>query len=253
MEFLTNAIFYKGLQLLLIDGGAIAFAYMGYRLYMAGITVGQNTATAEVGPAKSRLFRFAVSGRGPGLLFMFFGAVVLSISLTSGGAFTNTTVATNPLGQNQDLRDRIAKIEEAVSKVQDRTNDASATAKSAQETSNKFDSRLSELSAVSADNTRFISETVNILRKERPGFEIPSLSRLDEVVKKIGPKPEGLPIPVIASTLSEVGSARREVPKSDAGPLIGTPALPPSITAPTSTPAPAPASASPSSPGGFRR
>lgn len=94
-----DPIVWRGIERLVICLGAIAFAYLGYRLYAIGIKPGRNTTTVE-----SPLLKFALSGTGPGLFFMAFGATVLAIALSTGDArttMTETTFADNPAGAPQ--------------------------------------------------------------------------------------------------------------------------------------------------------
>ena len=81
-----DPIIWRGIERLLIALGGIVFAYLGYRLYVQGITRGRGEAQV-----KSPILQFALSGTGPGLFFMAFGAIVLSISLSTGGSSTTVT------------------------------------------------------------------------------------------------------------------------------------------------------------------
>lgn len=83
----TDPIIWRGVERVVIAVGAIAFGYLGYKLYINGITRG--TSEVEV---KYSFVRFAVSGTGPGLVFMTFGAVVLVTGLSTGGASTNEKI-----------------------------------------------------------------------------------------------------------------------------------------------------------------
>jgi len=80
-----DPIVWRGIERLVISVGSIIIAYLGYRLYLHGVKSGKNTVEVE-----SPLLKFALSGTGPGLFFMAFGACVLSISLYTGGAKSNT-------------------------------------------------------------------------------------------------------------------------------------------------------------------
>lgn len=76
-----DPILLRGLERIFITVGAVIFAYLGYRLFLKGKDSGPGTL--EV---KSDLLKVVVSGQGPGLFFMAFGAVVLMFSILSGGA-----------------------------------------------------------------------------------------------------------------------------------------------------------------------
>ncbi|KJV05198.1 hypothetical protein [Methylocucumis oryzae] len=66
----------RGLERIIVDMGGILFAYLGYKLYIAGVEKGRNHLTAE-----SKFYRFVFSGIGPGLFFMAFGGLVLVTAL----------------------------------------------------------------------------------------------------------------------------------------------------------------------------
>ena len=76
-----DAVTFRGLERLIIVIGAIVFAYLGYRLFLAGIDKGPGKLEAQ-----TRFYKFVFSGVGPGLFFMAFGAVVLVTALFTGGA-----------------------------------------------------------------------------------------------------------------------------------------------------------------------
>lgn len=81
-----DPILLRGIERIVIALGAVCFAYLGYRLYQAGVTRGKTQATVH-----SPLLKFALSGTGPGLFFMAFGAAVLVSGLATGGASTTIT------------------------------------------------------------------------------------------------------------------------------------------------------------------
>jgi hypothetical protein len=76
-----DAVTFRGLERLVIVVGAIVFAYLGYRLFLAGIDKGPGKLEAQ-----TRFYKFVFSGVGPGLFFMAFGAIVLVTALFTGGA-----------------------------------------------------------------------------------------------------------------------------------------------------------------------
>jgi hypothetical protein len=81
-----DPILVRGVDRLLIDGLAFGFAFLGYKLYMNGITKGKGEMRA-----KSKLGELMLSGTGPGLFFMAFGAIVLIVCLVTGGGQTSET------------------------------------------------------------------------------------------------------------------------------------------------------------------
>jgi hypothetical protein len=83
MELIMDPIVWRGLERLIVVTGAITFAYLGYRLFLAGIDKGPSKIEAE-----TRFYKFAFSGVGPGLSFMAFGAIILVTALFTGGAQT---------------------------------------------------------------------------------------------------------------------------------------------------------------------
>src|SRR6185436_6967337 len=72
MQSLSDPIIWRGIERIAIVLGALFFAHLGFQLYK----IGQNTGPAKL-DLKSPVIRFALSGVGPGLMFMAFGAVVL--------------------------------------------------------------------------------------------------------------------------------------------------------------------------------
>lgn len=82
MDFSTvDPIVWKGVERILIAIGAIIFGCLGYRLYMEGFA-----RKKEKNAAHSLFLRFALSGTGPGLAFMVFGAFLLYMTLSSDEA-----------------------------------------------------------------------------------------------------------------------------------------------------------------------
>ena len=83
-----DAYDYRGIERLVVAGGAIFLIYLGYRLYVKGLSSG-----AVKGSADTTFMKFAVSGTGPGILFMCFGALVLALGLLTGGGETTKDLA----------------------------------------------------------------------------------------------------------------------------------------------------------------
>ncbi|TGL58718.1 hypothetical protein [Leptospira sarikeiensis] len=75
-----DPIAYRGIERLLIAFGGILFGYLGYRLFLKGITTTKSDLKFE-----SASLNIIFSGTGPGLFFMIFGAIILITSLYSGG------------------------------------------------------------------------------------------------------------------------------------------------------------------------
>lgn len=78
----------RGIERLLTIIGAIAFAYFGYRLYILGFEKGQSKLTTE-----SKFYKFALSGTGPGLMFMAFGGIILVTALFTGTAIQKKSLS----------------------------------------------------------------------------------------------------------------------------------------------------------------
>lgn len=73
---MTDPLFYRDIELLLICFGGIFFGYLGYRLFIFGVTEGKSKFEAE-----TQVVRLVFSGTAPGLFFMFAGASILVIAL----------------------------------------------------------------------------------------------------------------------------------------------------------------------------
>ncbi len=82
------------------------FAYLGFRLYLAGVTHGEIKSEAA-GP----LGRLILTGTGPGLAFMFFGAVLVTVQSLSGRseASVEYTVQGDPVNQSEVSRDALLR------------------------------------------------------------------------------------------------------------------------------------------------
>lgn len=118
----------RGLERILVVVGAIIFGYLGYRLYVLGISGTQSKVNFN-----SQLMKFAASGTGPGLLFMIFGAVVLVFSLALGGTReivsterveksteSHSNAAVSSSGSSKDVIER-KTVEKMQKKSADRT------------------------------------------------------------------------------------------------------------------------------------
>ena len=90
-----DAVTFRGLERLIIVFGAIIFAYLGYRLFLAGIDKGPGKLEAE-----TRFYKFAFSGVGPGVFFMAFGGIVLVTALFTGGAESVSPGGTSSIVKN---------------------------------------------------------------------------------------------------------------------------------------------------------
>jgi hypothetical protein len=97
---MDEIFFARAAERVLVDCGAIFFGYLGYKLYIRGI--GARPATIQF---KSKLAQFAASGTGPGLVFMGFGAVILTVALLFGGVKESSkTTASSGLQTELDAR-----------------------------------------------------------------------------------------------------------------------------------------------------
>lgn len=76
-----DPILLRGLERIIIIAGAFFFAYLGYRLYRVGVEKGIGQLNAE-----SNFLKLFLLGTGPGLFFMVFGGIVLTIALFTGKA-----------------------------------------------------------------------------------------------------------------------------------------------------------------------
>lgn len=76
-----DAIIIRAVERIIVAFGGIIFAYLGYRLYVIGITKGRGELKAE-----SKFYTLIFSGTGPGLFFMMFGGLILLTSLFTGYA-----------------------------------------------------------------------------------------------------------------------------------------------------------------------
>jgi hypothetical protein len=86
---MSDPILLRGIERILIVAGSIAFGYLGYRLFIFGISDGLSRIKAQ-----SKIFTLTFSGTAPGLFFMFCGAAILVSSIVFGGA--NRETVNNP-------------------------------------------------------------------------------------------------------------------------------------------------------------
>lgn len=70
---------YRAIERVLVVLGGMFFAYLGYRLLIFGVSEGISKLEGQ-----SAFFKITFSGTGAGLICMFFGAVILIISLYTG-------------------------------------------------------------------------------------------------------------------------------------------------------------------------
>ena len=104
---ITDPVIWRGIERLIIVLSAALFGFLGYRLYVKGISKSKSDLNVQ-----SPILRFAVSGTGPGLLFMAFGALVLVWSVSIGGASTTETKKIRKLeGQVEQLVEVIRNVE----------------------------------------------------------------------------------------------------------------------------------------------
>lgn len=76
-----DPILLRGIERIVIVIGAVFFAFLGYKLFLKGKDSGPGKLEVQ-----SDILRVIVSGQGPGLFFMAFGAIILVFSIVNGGA-----------------------------------------------------------------------------------------------------------------------------------------------------------------------
>ncbi len=109
-DAIQNPIFLRGMERLLVVGGAIVLSYLGYRLFVFGVREGESRLSAE-----SPFYKIVLSGTGPGLFFMAFGALVLISALYTGGAERGDRAPTEETQQTErasDLADAGISVED---------------------------------------------------------------------------------------------------------------------------------------------
>lgn len=75
------AVDWRGLERIAIVAVAFGIAYLGYRLYVLGVTEGRSKVEVN-----NEAWKFVVAGTGPGLLFMTCGTLALFLALFTGDA-----------------------------------------------------------------------------------------------------------------------------------------------------------------------
>ena len=79
----TWPIVLRAAERCVIYGGAVLLICLGYMLYKQGISKGRGELQA-----KSKMGEILLSGTGPGLFFMAFGAIILLVGLWTGTGLT---------------------------------------------------------------------------------------------------------------------------------------------------------------------
>lgn len=82
-----NPINFRGVERIIIALGGIFFGYLGYRLFLKGLTAGDGNLQLE-----SETMKLIFTGTGPGLFFMVFGALVLVVCIIKGGVTKKETI-----------------------------------------------------------------------------------------------------------------------------------------------------------------
>ena len=86
MNLTGDPIIFKGIERIVVALGAIIFGFLGYKLYKLGVTKGLGRLSIIF-----QGYKLYFLATGPGMFFMFFGAVVLAICLITGKAFVKIT------------------------------------------------------------------------------------------------------------------------------------------------------------------
>lgn len=102
MLAISDPIVWVGLERIIVVVGGVAFGFLGFLLYRLGITKGKIETNVEFW-----LIRFALSGTGPGLFFMAFGAAVLGVALLSGRASVSIYSPAKDEGQPKEVGNKI--------------------------------------------------------------------------------------------------------------------------------------------------
>ena len=100
MNVLTDPAFWKAIERVLLIIAGIYLGFLGYKLFLLGITTGRTASDA-----RSRVSVTVVSGVGPGLFFILVAGLVVSVvSLTGGtqGQTAWTRAAQQVMGQASD-------------------------------------------------------------------------------------------------------------------------------------------------------
>jgi hypothetical protein len=86
----TMVLAARALERIVIVGGAVFAIYLGYRLYLHGISKGGIRWEAS----GTLIPKLLLTGTGPGLAFMAFGALVLMLALMKGPSIDNDNEVT---------------------------------------------------------------------------------------------------------------------------------------------------------------
>ncbi len=100
MNVLTDPAFWKAIERVLLVIAGIYLGFLGYKLFLLGITTGKTAPDA-----RSRVSTTIISGVGPGLFFIVVAGLVVSVvSLTGGtqGQTAWTRAAQRVMGQASD-------------------------------------------------------------------------------------------------------------------------------------------------------
>lgn len=89
MDYFQEPIILRSIERIIIAIGGVAFAFLGYKLYLNGASKGQTTIQS-----KSKIIDLVVSGQGPGLVFMAVGGLVLLFSLFNKSSLNFSEKAT---------------------------------------------------------------------------------------------------------------------------------------------------------------
>jgi TonB family protein len=84
VELLSDAIFLRGTQLILIILASILFLFIGYKLFSYGVDKGRSKLRHQ-----SEMYKLIFSGSAPGLVFMVFGGLVLVFTIISFRTFSD--------------------------------------------------------------------------------------------------------------------------------------------------------------------
>jgi hypothetical protein len=111
MDILGDPLAMRGIERLFVVAASALFGFLGYKLFVFGVTTGRSTLTAE-----SKIIKLVFSGTGPGLFFMFVAGCVLFAALLTGGAertktITDTTGTTGTLQRDSRPVTGVSKTE----------------------------------------------------------------------------------------------------------------------------------------------
>ncbi|TGM10265.1 hypothetical protein EHQ81_19345 [Leptospira selangorensis] len=109
-----DPIVFRGIERLIIAFGGIFFGYLGYRLFIHGITTKKSDLKFE-----SAGMNIVFSGTGPGLFFMIFGGIILITSLYSGGVSVSEKTSYDSKVETETLSKSDGSIESENAKKSD--------------------------------------------------------------------------------------------------------------------------------------